>query len=166
MLAIGLAGLLFGVAVPAIGNVLDASRMDTARLELVSDFSYAQSRAVGAGTPVVLCPSQNADSCTPGSRWEIGWIAFHDLDSDGVRDAGERVIVEHAALTQGLTVRSSAGRPRVVLQPNAGAGGTNATITLCDARGPARASRLIVSNQGGIRQRRSGETPDAICPDA
>jgi type IV fimbrial biogenesis protein FimT len=46
-----------------------------------------------------------------------------------------------------------------VFQPNGGNAGSNATFTLCDGRGAARASTVVLANDG--RLRRGRPTPAA-----
>ena len=50
----------------------------------------------------------------------------------------------------------------LVFQPNGGNAGSNATFTLCDGRGAARAATLVLANDGRLR----GGTPTALAAQA
>jgi type IV fimbrial biogenesis protein FimT len=59
-------------------------------------------------------------------------------------------------------LRSTAGRTRLVYQPNGGNAGSKVTFTLCDGRGAARAATLVLANDGRLR----GGTPTASAAQA
>jgi type IV fimbrial biogenesis protein FimT len=48
-------------------------------------------------------------------------------------------------------LRTTAGRTRLVFQPDGSAAGSNVTFTLCDGRGPQRAVALVMNNAGALR---------------
>ena len=58
-----------------------------------------------------------------------------------------------------MHLRSTAGRTRLVFQPNGGNAGSNVTFTLCDGRGAATATTLVLANDGRLRA--GTPTPDA-----
>ncbi len=59
-------------------------------------------------------------------------------------------------------LRHAARRPRLVFQPNGGNAGSNVTFTLCDRRGAAKATTLVLANDGLLR----AGTPSAAAAEA
>ncbi|HVI26130.1 MAG TPA: GspH/FimT family pseudopilin [Xanthomonadaceae bacterium] len=156
--------LLVGLAVPAWSNAVSAAHAAQAQAELFQTLTTALTHATATGAEVVVCPSRDGRGCTGGSDWSGGWVAFADLDGDRQRDARDTLLRQHGPLTGGVHLRTSAGRPRIVFQPHGGAAaGYNATFTLCDRRGPGKATALVLANSGRLRQDRPGEDAVRAC---
>ena len=151
LIVAAVAAILFGVAVPAFSNGLEAARTSDARAGLLASLATAAGRATITGAHGVLCPSQDGANCLNSPDWSGGWLVF--IDSNGSREleGGERVLRVQAALAGKVRLRSTVGRTRIVFQGNGGNAGSNVTFTLCDGRGPSRARALIMSNTGGLR---------------
>jgi type IV fimbrial biogenesis protein FimT len=152
MIAMALAVLLFGVALPALSHGLEAARALDARADLLTSLTLAANKASLTGTRAVLCPSADGRRCLGSADWSEGWIVF--LDTDGDREMGSRdALLQHAdALAGKVRLRSTAGRTRVVFEGDSGNAGSNVTFTICDGRGPTQARALILSNQGRLRE--------------
>ena len=74
-----------------------------------------------------------------------------DIDGDRQRSANETLLQAEPALPRSVHLRSTAGRTRLVFQPNGGNAGSNVTFTLCDGRGAAQATTLVLANDGRLR---------------
>lgn len=151
LLALAIAFILFGVAVPAVSSGLEAARSLDARADLLASLSIAANRAAITGAHAVLCPSPNGNNCSDSVDWSLGWIVFLDGDGDGDVDAADSIVQRRAALAGKVRLHSSVGRTRIVFQGNGGNVGSNVTFTLCDGRGAVHARALILSNQGRLR---------------
>ena len=82
-----------------------------------------------------------------------------------VTEEVERVLRVEPALAGRVRLHSTVGRTRIVFQGNGGNVGSNATFTLCDGRGPARARALIMGNAGTLRDGVATQANlDATCP--
>lgn len=140
------AGLL-GWAAPGLRDL----RRDAERTREVNQFvhavHFARLEAVKRNGVVSLCPSGDGESCAPrGAAWQRGWIVFVNADGDSpaVRDPDEPLLRVAAAWAGGTV---SANRTTLSFRPF-GQSGVTATFTFCDARGPAGARAVIIS-QGG-----------------
>ena len=151
MIVLCIAAVLLGVAVPAFSNGLEASRAAGARADLLASLSAAATRAGITGVRSVLCPSLDGLACADSPDWSQGWLVFLDTNASRELEGGERILRVQPALAGQVRLRSTVGRTRIVFQGNGGNVGSNATFTLCDGRGPARARALIMSNTGGLR---------------
>jgi type IV fimbrial biogenesis protein FimT len=148
VLAIG--AILLGAAVPAVTGALEGARASSARADLLDTLTRAISHAAMAGSEVVLCPGDST-GCRSTADWSHGWIAYADIDGDRRRDANETLLQVEPALAGNVHLRTTAGRTRLVFQPNGGNAGSNATFTLCDGRGAAQATALVLANDGRLR---------------
>jgi type IV fimbrial biogenesis protein FimT len=156
VLALAVAAICLGIALPTVTGAISGVHAGAAKSAMVEAFARAMSHSTITGAEVVLCPA-NADACVDSTDWSGGWIAFADLDGNRSRGPNETLILHQAALTNGVHLRSTSGRRRLVFQPQGGAAaGSNVTFTLCDARGTAKATTLVLANSGQFRQ----STPD------
>ena len=148
VVAIGLA-----IAVPAYSNAVSATRAEAAKVDLASTLVQALNHSTLTQVQVVVCSSQNGDACNGSVDWSGGWIAFADRDGNRVHGPNETLLRRQLPLHAGTRLRSTAQRTRIVFQPHGGAtAGSNVTFTLCDQRGPAKATTLVLANSGRLRQ--------------
>lgn len=150
LIALVVACLLVGVAVPAWSGVLESAHAVSAKADLAATLTRSISHAALAGSEVVLCPG-DVDGCHDTPDWSAGWIAYADIDGDRQRGAGETLLQVEKPLQGKVHLRSTAGRTRLVFQPNGGNVGSNVTFTLCDGRGEAKATTLVLANDGRLR---------------
>lgn len=153
LVALAITAMLIGLASRAYASVLAATRSGNARASLHNALISAQRGSVVHNKHVVLCASTDGAGCSGSDAWETGWIGFVDLNRDRAAQSGEPVILRESAIHGEIRIRTSSNRLRLVFQPNGGAAaGSNVTFVICDARGPADASALILANSGRLRQ--------------
>lgn len=153
MICLAIVAVLFGVALPAFSNGIDAARASDARSALLASLMTASHKGALTGHRSVLCPSADGTACADASPdWSLGWIGFLDRNGNRERDDAETIFHHQPALAAGVRLRSTAGRTRIVFQGNGGNAGSNVTFTLCDGRGPARAQSLVLNNRGRLRE--------------
>jgi type IV fimbrial biogenesis protein FimT len=127
------AGVLLGIAVPGLGELMTTNRIASQTNEFVSTLNLARSEAVKYSTQVVI----RRESATAGT-WEAGWDVFVDRDEDETfDDDGDATPCETSedcriqrrtdALPGGTTLRT-------------GAADTYATYIAFDALGAATGS--------------------------
>ena len=165
LLVLAVASVLCGLAFPAVSSGLEASRASNARSALLASLVSASNHAAITGVHGVLCPSRDGLECLDTPDWSQGWVVFLDSNASRHLEGGERVLRQQAALEGKVRLRSTVGRTRIVFQGNGGNAGSNATFTLCDGRGPAKARALIMSNTGGLRDgAATAANLEATCP--
>ena len=157
-IALAVGAILLGTAIPAWTGALASAHSSSTKAVLLESLTRSISHAALAGSEVVLCPGDRS-GCRETSDWSDGWIAYADIDGDRQRDANETLLQIAPALASNVHLRTTAGRTRLVIQPNGGNAGSNVTFTLCDARGPATATTLVLANDGRLRGGKP--TPDA-----
>lgn len=148
MVTLAIVAILASMAAPSFSSIIQNNRMSTQYNELLASLSLARSEAVKRGISVTVCKSDNGSSC--GGSWHGGWLAFVDMDRDGVVDSGEEIVRIHSALSGGNTLVFA--KNRVTYDSDGLATGYTGTFTLCDARGDTGSKGLVVSNTGRVRQ--------------
>lgn len=152
-IALVIVSLLAGIAIPAYGNAVAASHAGKARVDLAATVFTGLRHALVTEAKVVVCASSDGMNCNGSVDWSDGWIAFADVDDNRLHGANETLLSHHEPLAGSVHLRSTSGRTRIVLQPRGGAAaGSNVTFTLCDSRGPAKATALVLANSGQLRQ--------------
>jgi type IV fimbrial biogenesis protein FimT len=158
--------IVIGIAVPSFRELVLNNRI-TSQLNTVSGtLAFARSSAASRpGASVTFCSSTNGAACNGGANWESGWIVFRDVDGDSTVDAGDDEILRvNSGLAGGNTLRirgfggvNSSVRFDPEGMPRMPAGAAAAgTFIVCDERGVATASALVVSGAGQIRIVRDG----------
>lgn len=158
LIVMAIVSVLACIAIPSFRNASAAAHGASAKASFVESWLAAVNHAALTGSEVVMCPAGPGD-CRDATDWSQGWIVYADLDGNRSRDARETLLRRIEPLDGGVRLRSTVGRTRLVFQPNGGNAGSNATFTLCDDRGVASASTLVMSNQGRLRQGKP--TPEA-----
>lgn len=150
-------GILAGVAVPGMAQLLADRRVDAATARFHAHISRARSEAIFRGRRVVACPTADGSHCLSDGIWHDGWMLFVDLDADREHHSGEPVLARSGSLG-GVRMETSRMRRRIVYYPNGLARGSNGTYTFCGDGRKARPLAVIISNTG--RARRSRVRPD------
>lgn len=144
--------ILAALAAPAMGQLLSTHRMQSTTHLLTADFAAARMAAISRNVPVVACPSDGVQ-CIAGGNWSDGWIVFADPRRANQPASAEALIVHRQARNDGLAIHSSQGRPRLRYLPNGMSGGSNLTVSVCEAG--VLKSRVVVNNAGRIRSERA-----------
>lgn len=165
MVCLAVATVLLAIAIPAWTGVLARVHAASARAALLATLTRSISHAARTGTEVVLCPGEGR-RCRNSWNWSSGWIAFADLDGD--RRPGKRDTLLEAARPLHADIRliTSKGRRKIVIQPNGGNAGSNATFTLCTADHPGEALVLVLSNRGRLRSAPASRARASACAGA
>lgn len=148
--ALAIVAVLATIAIPAWSNAREAAHSSSAQAALLRSILKAVSFSAMSGREVVLCPG-DAAGCRATTDWSQGWIVFDDRDGDRNRGTSDPLLGQLAPLAGRTHLRSTAGRTRLIFQPNGGNAGANVTFTLCDGRGPGKASTLVLANTGRLR---------------
>jgi Tfp pilus assembly protein FimT len=167
------------LALPDLSTFMRRSRVQSATNEFISAVNRARVEASrtgasglgSAGTPFTVCASANSEadhvpgspvpSCTAGAApeaWKDGAIVFADLDGDGLRAAGEELVlsIPPAASSLTVTLRSqavpgAADIPHVLYAPNGKLHGEVevARFTVQPTGRPWAESRFVCLQGGG-----------------
>jgi type IV fimbrial biogenesis protein FimT len=143
IVAITIAGVLVGIAVPNMRSFNQNNRLTDASNDLLRSLQLARSEAITRQRTVVLCASSNPTSDTPTCNYDAftGWIVFEDNNNNWERDDGDMVIDQHNTLPDTLTVRTD---DDAIVSFNstgfanlAGTKAPSGNVVICDKRGIA-----------------------------
>ena len=162
LVALTIATILLGLAVPALSSASEAVHNGSAQAALASSILGAVTHSASTGAEVVLCPG-DATGCRSTIDWSRGWVSFADIDGDRQRDPADTLLKQVDGLGGDVHLRSTPGRTRLVFQPNGGNAGSNVTFTLCDGRGIEKAATLVLANSGRLRSGAPNETAALAC---
>lgn len=158
MVALVVLGVLLFLAAPGFTSFIKNNRMLSHVYAMRAALNGARSEALAQRTFVTLCRSNDGATCS--GDWNEGFIAFRDIDGDGVVDDpdqpdGDQVFIAKVVDVDSLDIRFSkdpedpiAGRVRFDSQGYAR--GFSGTFTICDDRGTAESSGLVVTPSGAV----------------
>jgi type IV fimbrial biogenesis protein FimT len=165
VVAITIAGVLVGLAVPNMRMFNQNNRLTDASNDLLRSLQVARSEAITRQRTVVLCASDNptADDAVCSYGDFTGWIVFEDNNNSWQREAGDNIIDQHNKLSDTLTIRAD-NDGIVSFSPTgfanlAGVRAPSANVVICDKRGiealggvangPAAGGRALVITPTG-----------------
>ena len=163
MLALALVAILLATAAPAFGTLIARNESDVSRGSIVTALETARILAVSRSAHVVVCPSADQQYCGQTTEWQHGWIVFGDTNHDGARDVDEAILSVTQQGPAGVAILSGAGRKRIDFRPDGSSPGSNATFTICDARGVDAAQAIVINNAGRLRTGAPTATAAAAC---
>ncbi|MHB8472028.1 MAG: GspH/FimT family pseudopilin [Gammaproteobacteria bacterium] len=151
LITLTIAVIIATVAIPALHTLIMSNRMSTQLSEWLTALQAARSHAISHQQHVVICPSADQNACVSSTVWQNGWITFADRNLNQQHDRDESLSrVNNTTLTD-MSIMSSNGRQRIAFQADGSAGGSNTTLTFCDARGAAHARAIIIAVNGRPR---------------
>ncbi|ALN84867.1 type II transport GspH family protein [Lysobacter capsici] len=162
VVALMIATLMLGFALPALGRIVDRAHVAHAQTQLGESFLTATRHAVASGSATVICPVNENGDCEEAPDWSRGWLVFADLDNDRRFGGRDIVIRRFEPVAGGLRLYSTEGRKRIVFQPQGDSAGTNVTFTLCSRRHNA-IGQLLLSNTGRFRAAKITSDSDRLC---
>ena len=157
LVAVTIAAILTSLAAPSVAQLAASLQLSSASNALMSSLFLARHEAIKRNGRVVMCKTTDGIHCAASGGWEQGWIIFHDVNNNSLREDTEQIIQQQMALSGSLrmtgntTVASyisfvSTGGTRLVN------GGFQAgTLTLCRASASGDARQIILNAAGRPR---------------
>lgn len=158
MVVVALVAVLSMLAAPALSAALEASRLRAVAQGLLYGLHYGRSEAIKRGGRVVLCKSGDGNNCANLGGWEQGWLVFHDVNNNALRDSNEPVLLHEQG--PGPAYRISGNlkiQSYVSYTPLGNISMTNGaiqagTLTICRAgAGASEGRQIVISNSGRAR---------------
>jgi type IV fimbrial biogenesis protein FimT len=148
MVAITVAGILLGIAIPAFNTFVQNDRITGQVNSLVGSFSYARSEAVkrASSNGITVCPSANQTACDAGP-WTEGWVVTY---VDPLNAANNVVLQAIPALSGTNTVTPVGPAGGIVFNSSGTAPLAPLTLRICDTRGAAFARQVEVNLTGRV----------------
>lgn len=177
MVAIMVLSILLGIAVPSFRDAALGSRLTGYANDLVAGVQIARSEAIKRNAPVVLCASEDGETCGTGAGWEVGWVVLAPprdvpkLDEFGVPEVDEfgepiletvtDVLQRQEPLSGDFVVVEAGGIETITFQPTV-VGVTPAAFTVCRASPVGKQERVLsitASGQTSVTRTTAGACP-------
>lgn len=155
LVVVAVAVVLACLAAPPLTETMSVVKVSSASNNFVASLYRARSEAIKRNGRVVLCKSAEGVNCANSGGWEQGWIVFHDIDNDGLRDSSELLIMRELPLSSSLRLTGNQNVARYIsFAPNGatrllGGGFQAGTLTICNYSLVAGEGRHIVINAAG-----------------
>ncbi len=164
MIVIVLGVLLLTTGVPSFLTFIENNRVVAQTNNYVSGLNIARSEAIKTGARVVLCKSDDGQSCdTGGAGYERGWVVFvDDGATDFDIDAGERILRVQEPLAAGTSLPGNGTIVDRVAYLGTGRVVAFGTVRLCLADHERR--QLAISRQGRVRTQQVDIEGSVNCP--
>lgn len=153
IVTVAMIGILAATAGPELIDFMKRNKGTTHTNHFVRSLNVARSEAAKRVSSVTMCIGNTAQNAcvAAGTTWEDGWIVFVDSNSDGVIDAGERIIIVNNEITGDTTIRSTQHVSNITYLGD-GSTSTAGTFRVCDSFGVNRAKAINVMGSGLISQ--------------
>ena len=173
MVTLAVAAILMAIATPSFTSLINSNRLSGGANELVAALQTARMEAVRRNARVIVCRSEDSQSCAgSGDLWPA-WLVFVDVDADGTLDAGEpvlRVGNAHSAVqvraSPALTVDRLLFRPDGFARDSATPNGSllTASFGVCMPTDRPAQNIRVVSVASGSRITTLAQTGGGTCP--
>jgi len=167
LVALAVAGVLLGLAWPAMSELTAANRSAAALNQITGATQWARHAAITLRTTVTMCPGAT-NACGGRDTWHDGTLIVADNNGNGRIDAGEEILRVLPRLQGGGRAYWRSFRNRSYLQFNA-TGLThwqNGTLLYCPRDGDARHARAVIINAAGRARKAPDRNGDGIAEDA
>jgi type IV fimbrial biogenesis protein FimT len=164
LVALFVAVLLLGLAVPAYGDWVASQELMNEARHLADSMNMARAAAINSGYRVNLCQTAGGEQCLHAGRWEGGWILFIDSNRNGEVDADERVLRTEQPAAPGITLAANGPLLHYVSYTSLGHARLlngalqMGTFTVC--RPGRKAIDVVLAHSGRVRIAKT----NAICP--
>ena len=114
MFVVTIAAIGLAIGVPSFTGLLKRNRITSSINQVIAGFQLARSEAAKRGSAITVCPTDatpdvddNAIRCSDGGEWNIGVIAFVDLNDSGTRENGEELLYYRGEMPDNIFVNVS-----------------------------------------------------------
>jgi len=155
---LAISSITLSLAVPAMSALAGNNARTSATNTLVRHLQLARSEAVTRGATTILCPSVDGQACLNSTEWDLGYILVTDSNNSGSVDAGDSLLRVFQGVEPRISIKSTAGRKRILFNSLGMSPGYNLTLSFCDRQLVVDPRAVILSNTG--RPRLSETRPD------
>lgn len=166
MIVVVIIGILTALAMPAMRDTVQRSRVTAYANDVVANALRARSEAIKRNSIVTMCPSADGTACD-GSDWSAGYLlvcASADGTTCDPTNAGSETLVLHtqAGIRAGWRLTESGGNTEIAFQPSGG-GATTAVLVVCQFEPDAgRQERTITIGPTG--RPTVARSTNGVCP--
>jgi type IV fimbrial biogenesis protein FimT len=150
MTAILVLGILFAVALPSFREMTRNNRVAGTQNDLLTALTLARSEALHRSQNVSVCATTDGASCSGGTDWTAGWIAFTDAGTAGSIDAGDEPLQTWSVQASETRLTGSAAFVRYALTGMLATPATHTVDVFHTGCVGAKVSRVSISAVGSL----------------
>ena len=149
--SIAVMGLLFSLAVPALGGILAKWQRDSATRAVIDHLQLARAMAIRSSRRVAMCNSEDGAQCAGRSSkdWSQGWLVYRDENANKRFDEGDTLIASAGPRSGISSLQSSNGIRQFVFLPSGLMASGMSTLVVTPETG--KPMRIIVNRVGRLR---------------
>ena len=155
LISLALIAILLSWGTPGFISLYHRNVLSSEANTLLTHLMHTRSEAMKRNLSVVICRSEDGDSCVRSSSsradWGMGWLIYANTDDDKIRDPAEPIIKIGNKLPKSISLHFNQWW-RLTFRPTGRT--SNGTFTFCDPGGNVR--RVIVYRSGRFRMSSSG----------
>lgn len=161
MVTIAIMAIIAAIAMPSMQSLIIANRLAAQTNELLADLALARSEAAKTGGSVTVCISTDGLTCTGGTNWALGRIAFTDDAPYGSREGSDTIVRKSPAIVDGNTFISSwaTGHIRYLGTGLSNLTNTTNTLTLCHSGSSSKVVRVSITGRAFLDAAASSNCP-------
>lgn len=152
MITVAILAILLAIGIPSFQSAIASSQLTNQTNRIVGALQQARIEAIKRNAHVVMCVSDDEETCDSTKSWASGWLIFQDANKNGAQDGGETILAVGQASPSSTT---SVGNTNLKSSIRYGADGqlvgvANGTIRVCKlTRAVQDNARDIVLNRVG-----------------
>ena len=147
MITLVIAAIVLTIGIPSFSDLIKNNRLVSYANEFVAGAHLARSEAIKRRRYGYICASSNQSSCTGGTNWAVGWIAWIDNNGDAVPQTAELLRAQQAL--EGTVTYTSNGASQFRFDPT-GISLISGIFRMCDDRTNELGRTIGVSNSGRV----------------
>ena len=151
LITIAVMGVLFSLAMPALGGMLAKWHRDSATRAVIDHLQLARAIAIKSSRRVVMCNSGDGAQCADRTSkdWASGWLIYRDENANKQLDEGDTLIASAGPLAGISSLQSSNGIRQFVFTPSGLMASGMGTLVVTPHVG--NPMRIIVNRVGRFR---------------
>jgi type IV fimbrial biogenesis protein FimT len=155
LVALALGASLTSLVAPSVAQFVASTQVSSASTSMMASLFLARHEAIKRHGRVVLCKTSDGNQCAHSGGWEQGWIVFHDVNNNGLREETEQIIQQQMPLSGSLRMTGNTPVARYISYGSMGStrtvGGAfqAGTLTLCRPAADSVEGRQIILNAAG-----------------
>ncbi|MBI5041481.1 MAG: GspH/FimT family pseudopilin [Gammaproteobacteria bacterium] len=160
IVTMAVAAILITLAVPNFRDFLLNNRLTGTANEFIAAANLARSEAIKRGRNATLCVSNNSmdanPTCTGGTNWGLGWLAWVEADGSGALNGDGRLRVGDTLANTGVTFT---GGVSSFQYDSRGAVDNTDTLNVCDERTGETGRQITMTATGRVEIDRAFACP-------
>lgn len=151
LVTIAMLAIQLSLGVPAFAEMLASWQRDRATKAITAHLQLARTEAIKSTRRVVMCNSTDNINCAPktNKEWKDGWLLFHDLNKNTIRDDDEPLIASTLPMTGILSLKANNSINHFVFMPSGTMASGMSTLKVVPRLGHTQ--NVTVSRVGRVR---------------